>query len=88
MGGAAMRLSPAKWSNAPMSMYAKDFLKCVSAQQRPQFHKLIKSGNAYLERADDGSQLLIVIDPGRNDEAMFACMPDGGEAKCIGNRVR
>lgn len=71
-----------------MAKYAKDFLKGLPRQQRVQFQKLIKHGSAYLERTDDGSQLLIVIDPGRNDEAVWAALPDSGEAKCIGNRVR
>ena len=68
--------------------YAKDFLKGLPRHQRAQFQKLIKHGGAYLERTDDGSQLLIIIDPGRNDEAIWAALPDSGEAKCIGNRVR
>lgn len=71
-----------------MAKYATDFLKGLSAKQRAEYKKMIKQNRAYLELAADGSQFLIVIDPARLDEAIFARPLDGAEPKCIGNRVR
>lgn len=71
-----------------MAQYASEFMKGLPANQRAAYRKLIDNGSAYLERASDGSQYLIVIDPARLDEAIFARLPDGTEAVCIGNRVR
>ena len=71
-----------------MAKYATDFLRSLPANQRAEYQKLIKQGRAYLERAADGSEYLIVIDPARLDEAIFARPLDGTELVCIGNRVR
>jgi hypothetical protein len=71
-----------------MAKYATDFLRGLPVKQRAESQKLIKQRRAYLERAADGSQYLIVIDPARLDEAIFARPQDGAEPVCIGNRVR
>ena len=71
-----------------MIQYKKEFLKGLSDRRRTEYREMIRRGGAYLERAEDGSQLLIVTDPGGKDEAMWAAVPDSGQVKCIGTRAR
>jgi hypothetical protein len=71
-----------------MTKYKKEFLKGLNQRRRTQYREMIRRGRAYLERAEDGSQLLIIADPGGMDEAIWAAVPDADEARCIGNRVR
>jgi hypothetical protein len=71
-----------------MPKYARDFFKSLPIRQRVEFQKLVKSGTAYLERAPDGSQYLVVLDPARLDEAVFARLPETVEVTCVRNRVR
>jgi len=71
-----------------MAEYKKEFLKGLADRRRAEYREMIRRGNAYLERADDGSQLLIVTDPGGKDEAVWAAVPESNQAKCIGSRVR
>lgn len=71
-----------------MAKYATKFLTGLADKPRADYKKLIKDRKAYLERNGDGSELLIIPDSGRNDEKMFARLPDTQEATCIGNRSR
>lgn len=71
-----------------MTKYANNFFRTCPEPKRAEFRKMIRYGTAYLEYGDDRSQYLIVIDPGGNDEAVFACLPEAGKVVCIGNRVR
>jgi len=71
-----------------MAKYVKDFLKGLPNKKRVEYQNTIHRGSAYLERAADGSQYFIVIDPARLDEAIFARVSETSEPTCIGNRVR
>lgn len=71
-----------------MAQYATDFLKGLPPRLRVEYQRHIKAGGAYLERAADGSQLMIIMDPARLDEAIFARPADGTDPVCIGNRAR
>jgi len=71
-----------------MAKYVKDFLKGLPSNKRVEYQRMIERDSAYLERAADGSQYLIVIDPARLDEAIFARLSETSDPTCIGNRVR
>jgi len=62
-----------------VTKYANNFFKACPQHKRAHFRKMIKYGTAYLEWADDRSHYLIVTDPGRNDEAIFACLSEPGK---------
>ena len=70
-----------------MAKYSKDFMRCCPQPKRKDFQTKLRLRQAYLERAPDGSQYMIVLDPAGMDEAMFACLEDG-TVTCVGNRVR
>jgi hypothetical protein len=71
-----------------VAQYATQFLVGLSDKRRAKYKKLIEARKAYLEHNGEGSQLLIIPNPKRKVEDIFARQPDAAKATCIGKRVR
>ena len=71
-----------------MTKYATKFLPGLSDKQRAEFKQLIQARKAYLEQNGDGSEVLIILNPGRNEEDIFAHPLDSQTAICIGKRTK
>ena len=71
-----------------MTKYATKFLPGLSDKQRAEFKQLIQARKAYLEQNGDGSEVLIILNPGCNEEDIFARPLDSQTAICIGKRTK
>jgi hypothetical protein len=71
-----------------MTKYATKFLPGLADKQRGEFRQLIQARKAYLEQNGDGSEVLIILNSGCNDEDIFARPLDSQTAVCIGKRTK